>query len=252
LSERPPRGASPPPTRLSLVAATRSDDREARRRAFDTLVAVYWRPLFQVARLELRQDREQAEDLVQGFFASAFEKDWLADYDADRARFRTYLRRLFERFAAKVHRGETALKRGGAATTRSLDFTAAEGELGRFEPAAAEQPDRFDREWLRNLLREAVERLRGELRASGHQRRLALFERCDLAGADRGEKPSYAALAAEFGLTEGQVTADLHAARQAFRRLALEVLGELTGSEEEFELEAKQWFGPRAKGRGLS
>ncbi|HYI11178.1 MAG TPA: hypothetical protein VEK57_19125, partial [Thermoanaerobaculia bacterium] len=74
-----------PTTRRSVVLALSSADAAERTRAFDTLVGCYWKPLYKYARVAWRRSREDAEDLTQGFFARAFEKESLASYDAAKA-----------------------------------------------------------------------------------------------------------------------------------------------------------------------
>ena len=102
-----------PPTRLSVVARTRSADAETRRLAFATLIEAYWKPVYKYLRLKWRLDPEQAADLTQDFFAGTLEKDVLGRYDAERARFRTYLRLCLDGFVSNARKAEGRLKRGG-------------------------------------------------------------------------------------------------------------------------------------------
>ena len=44
-----------PTTRRSVIAALASDDDEQRRRAFDTFVALYWKPLYKSRASALRK-----------------------------------------------------------------------------------------------------------------------------------------------------------------------------------------------------
>src|SRR5690349_8516022 len=118
-----------PTTRRSVVLALASTDEAERTRAFDTLVACYWKPLYKFARVAWRRSREDAEDLTQSFFTRAFEKESLAAYDASKASFRTFLRLLFDRHAANEWKAGQRLKRGGGEV--HLDFEAAELEIGR-------------------------------------------------------------------------------------------------------------------------
>lgn len=63
-----------PSTRVSVVRSAGSDDREQRARAFDPLVAAYWKPVYKYLRVRWRAGEADAEDLTQGFFARALEK----------------------------------------------------------------------------------------------------------------------------------------------------------------------------------
>src|SRR4051812_46365040 len=116
-----------PTTRRSVVIALASDDGAERARAFETLVACYWKPLYKFARVAWRRSREDAEDLTQSFFARAFEKETLAAYDAAKASFRTFLRLLFERHANNEWKAGQRVKRGGGEV--HLDFDSAELEV---------------------------------------------------------------------------------------------------------------------------
>jgi RNA polymerase sigma factor (sigma-70 family) len=226
-----------PTTRRSVVLALASADSAERTRAFDTLVACYWKPLYKYARIAWGRSAEDAEDLTQSFFARAFEKESLAGYEAARASFRTFLRLLFERYAANEHRAGQRQKRGGGGT--HLDFDSAEAEIGLDTPAASPE-EYFQREWVRSMFSLAVERLRADCDARGRQTHFAIFETYDLDG-DRDV--SYRELAGRFGIAETQVTNHLAAMRRRFRELVLEVLREVTASEAEFRSEARALLG---------
>jgi RNA polymerase sigma factor (sigma-70 family) len=233
-----------PVTRRSVVVAAGDADPEVRRLAWDVLVASYWRPIYKVLRVRWRLDREDAEDLTQEFFASALAKKTFERYDPAKARFRTYLRTCLDGFAANARKAGRRLKRGGGQNAISLDFEGAEEELRRF--GAGEELDvekYFHREWVRSLFGLAVEDLRRWSEATGKTAHFQLFERYDLEGSDAPERPTYAELATEAGLPATQVTNFLAAARREFRRLVLERLRELTGSEREFRDEARLVLG---------
>jgi RNA polymerase sigma factor (sigma-70 family) len=231
-----------PPTRLSVVARTRSDNEQTRRLAMGTLIEAYWKPVYKYLRLKWRLDPDEAADLTQEFFKTTLEKDVLGRYDAERARFRTYLRLCVDGFAANARKAESRLKRGGGITTVPLDFHSAEGELMRHEPSVpADVDDVFYQEWVRALFQRAVDDLRQSSQASGRSMMFRVFERYDLA--DSTARPTYAMLARELGLTSTTVTNHLAAMRRQFRRHVLDRLRDLTTSNDEFEAEAKRLLG---------
>lgn len=232
-----------PPTRLSVVARTRSGDEETRRLAFATLIDAYWKPVYKYLRLKWRLDPDQAADLTQDFFASTLEKDVLGRYDAERARFRTYLRLCLDGFAANARKAEGRLKRGGGVTTVSLDFQSVEGELVRHEPSIpADVDEMFYQEWVRALFQRAVANLRASSETSGRSQMFDVFERYDLSD-PAGDRPTYAVIARDLGLTTTTVTNHLAAMRRQFRRHVLDQLRDLTTSQEEFEAESKRLLG---------
>jgi RNA polymerase sigma factor (sigma-70 family) len=227
---------------LSVVARTRSGDEDTRRLAFATLIEAYWKPAYKYLRLKWGLSPDEAADLTQEFFANALEKDVLGRYDPSRARFRTYLRLCLDGFTANTRKAEGRLKRGGGTLTVPLDFALAEGEIGTHEPSVAADVDElFYREWVRALFQHAVEALRTDSARAGRGTMFAVFERYDLA--DPPERPTYAALGTELGLTATTVTNHLAAMRRELRKHVLLRLRELTTTDEEYEAEAHRLLG---------
>lgn len=237
-------GGAFPLTRHSVIAAAHSPDAQERGRALEAITAAYWRPVYKYVRLRWRQEREDAEDFTQEFFARLLEKEFLDSYDPAKGRLRTFLRACVDRQFMNQLRAARRQKRGNAAVHLSLDFEEAEHELAA--ASASESPeDCFEKEWVRNLFALAVERLRSHCQTAGKLTHFALFERCDLSEDDA--RPSYADLAAEFSLTVTGVTNYLAFARREFRRSVLSQLRDMTGSEAEFQREAQRLLGVSPK-----
>lgn len=243
-------GESFPLTRLSVLAAARSQDGAERARALDVLCAAYWKPVYKYIRLRFSQSPQDAQDLTQGFFADLFERDLLSRFDPRRSRLRTYLRLCADSFALNEIKAASRKKRGGEFAHVALDFSAAEDELRAqaIDPASIPSPESleefFEKEWIRSLFSSSVEELRGLCEAREKQRAFQLFEAYDLGG----EKTiSYAELAASFSLPLTEVNNQLAWARREFRRIALGRLHALCDTEEEFAREAKTLFGASAQ-----
>ena len=226
-----------PTTRRSVLLSLASADADERARAFDTLVALYWKPLYKYARLSWGRSPHDCEDLTQSFFARAFERDALKAYDARKASFRTFLRTLFERHAVNEVKAATRIKRGGDRTR--LDIESAESEMASSDGRAQSPEEVFQNEWVRSVFALAIERLRQETSAGD----FAIFETYDIDG-DRDI--SYRALAKRFDLSETTVTNRLAAARRKFREIVLETLREATASADEFRTEARALLGVEA------
>jgi RNA polymerase sigma factor (sigma-70 family) len=222
-----------PTTRASAVSDLGDPDPRIASRARAVIAEVYWRPLYLYVRLRHHRPPADAEDLIQGFFATALHRDALASYDPGRGRFRTFLRRCVDRYVIDVHRRERAARRDAGVT---LDFAAAEREVAT---ASAGDPDAaFEASWLRHLVTVARDRTVATLIAKARPVHAALFE------AFHGDAPpSYAAAAAAHGITVTDVTNWLAYARREFRRTALELLRELCHDDAEFVAEAKAVFG---------
>jgi RNA polymerase sigma factor (sigma-70 family) len=236
-----------PATRLSILAAVRGPDPEARRLAYGRLVESYWKPVYKYVRIQWKSAAEDAQDLTQGFFAHALEKGTFERFDAGRARFRTYLRVCLEGYVENERKAAGRLKRGGAHTIVPLDFENAEGELARHDVAGGIDPETFfEREWIRHLCGRAVDRLREESRASARPEAFEVFRRYDLEGPGAPSRPTYAEIASDLAIPETQVTNHLHAMRRRFREIVLEILREETVDDAEFREEARAILGVRS------
>jgi hypothetical protein len=179
--------------------------------------------------------------VTQAFFSEALQKEWLARYEPEKARFRTFVRLCADRFLMNARQSAARIKRGGDVEVLPLDFPAAEAEMLRSGMAAAADGEEFfRREFVRTLFDRAVAEVRREFAGSGRHVHLALFERYDI---DPADDVSYGGLAREFGLTEAKVTNYLAQVRRSFRARALEALRSLSGSDEEFRREARELFG---------
>jgi RNA polymerase sigma factor (sigma-70 family) len=235
-----PQGDAFPLTRHSVVAAAQGRDPQERTCALDAITAAYWRPVYKYVRMRWRMEREDAEDFTQDFFSRLLEKDFLAAYDPAKGKLRTFLRTCIDRLFLNQTRDAHRQKRGNASVHVSLDFEEAEHELaGSVQTESPE--DYFEKEWVRTLFALAVERLRAQCQSAGKTTQFALFERYDLG--DEESRPSYAALATEFGVAITNVTNYMAFARREFRRCVLDQLREMTGSEEEFRREAQSLLG---------
>ncbi len=244
--ESPSGGDRFPLTRRSVVAAVRSIDAEERERALEALCAAYWKPVYKYIRLRWNRPAEEAQDLTQGFFLELLERELLEKFDPKKSRLRTYLRICVDSMVMNADKASKRRKRGGTTPHVALDFSAAEEELGGtvMDPSAIASPESleefFEKEWVRSLFALAVEDLRQLCVARERERTFRLFEAYDLEG---NEKISYDQLSKDYGIPVTDVTNALAWARREFRKIALDRLRELCGSEEEFRREARAAFG---------
>jgi len=241
-----PGGDRFPLTRRSVIEAARSIDREERERALEALCAAYWKPVYKYVRWRWNRAANDAQDLTQGFFAELLERELLDKFDPKKSRLRTYLRVCVDSFVMNEDKWGRRQKRGGNILNVALDFAAAEEELGAttIDPAKIVSPESleefFEKEWVRSLFALAVEDLRQLCEQRERTRTFRLFEAYDLEG---DEKSSYDQLSKDYGISVPDVTNALAWARREFRRIALDRLRELCGSEEEFHREARAAFG---------
>lgn len=230
-----------PATHRSLLERIRSGDSAVRRVAFGDVAEGYWRASYHYLRLHWHLTPDEAEDAVQGFFTTAFEKRYLEKYDPAKAKFRTFLRTCLDRFVQNERKAARAEKRGGGAEHLPLDFPDAEREIARLASIDLHDVDRFFHdEAVRTLFARTIDAMRRAYNEEGKSIVFRVFERHDL---QPSPDLTYAVVARDLGLTVAQVTNHLHAARRRFRELALVNLRALVATDEEFRDEARELFG---------
>lgn len=231
-----------PTTQWSLVAragAGADPGDSARREALGVLLGRY-RPALRAHLLSRRIRPDRADDLVQGFIADkVLEKDLLARADKARGRFRHFLQTSLNNYAANQLRSETAERRAPrGAKVLSLDKA--------LDPPAggnghARTFDTFDVAWARELIAEAVRRMREGCIESDREDLWAVFESRVLAPAIGTAEPfPYEELVRRFGYAspEEVYTARVTALRR-FDRALRAVLSEYVSDEDELEAELK-------------
>lgn len=237
-----------PVTRISVIQRIRSASSGERELALNTLCAAYWKPVYKYVRLRWQREAEDAQDLTQGFFTELLERELLNRFDSGKSRLRTYLRLCVDSFVMNENKAAGRQKRGGLVPHLALDFADAEEEIcgATIDAAAIASPESleefFHKEWIRSLFAFAIEDLTALCAERKRHQAFQLFEAYHLEGDDR---VSYAQLAERYGIAVTDVTNALAWARREFRKIALERLHEVCGSEDEFHREAKELFGGR-------
>ena len=226
-----------PTTRYSAIAALRNGDIFDKNSAWESVVRMYWKPVYKYLRIKWSKSNEDAKDLTQGFFTSAFEKNYFRSYNPELARFRTFLRTCLDRYVSNEEKAARALKRGGDALFVPLDFHQAEIELKQSRISGDEI---FEKEWIRSLFSTSLEAFRRSCEARGKMVHFQIFEKYDI---DSETKISYAELSAEFGIPVTAVTNYLSFARREFRKMVLLKLEEVSGNDEEYRHDARRLFG---------
>ncbi len=226
-----------PPTMLSAVLGTSSPELAVRTRSWERVARAYRPAVVRYVALRFRRTEADAEDLASAFFTRCVERDTFGKFEPKKARFRTFLRTCLDRFVTDEIRAQKSLKRGAGAAGANVDPSVVEAVADDASPDALAA---FDAEWTRRVVSLAVQALREELEAAGKTEHLAIFDKYYLASDD---PPSYAAIAEELGIALHDVTNRLHYARKRFRAATLEVLRDLTASEEEWREEARAVLG---------
>ena len=206
--------------------------------ALNELCQVYWYPLYAFARRQGCAVAE-AEDLTQAFFARLLERNFVAQAEPDKGRFRSFLLTVFKRFLANEWNRQHTQKRGGFQSAIALDAALAESRFDA-EPAHGEPPDvLYERQWALTLLDQVMVRLGHEYVESGRAR---LFERLEAClTRDRAALP-YAGIGAELSLTEAAVKMAMQRLRARYRAILREEIAKTVASPDEVEAELRDLF----------
>lgn len=237
MAERSRRSDDFPTTQRSALFGLKSGDAMEKARSIDRVATAYWKPLYKYVRLRWKKTPPEAEELTQSFFLHAIDRRTFNAYEPAQARFRTFLRVCVDRFVVDAARHDAARKRGGGA--RLFDFQTAENELASESRTASDPEKLFEVEWVRSIFESAVESLRVSCKDKGKEVHFRVFELLQLSD----QRLSYAAVAAELGISVTDVTNRLSYARREFRAIVLDVLREVTASEQELRDEARAVLG---------
>lgn len=211
----PPRGDVFVTTRWTVVLSAGRKSSPQSERALGELCQTYWYPLYAYVRRQ-GQTKEDAEDLVQAFFARFLEKNYLEGLSAERGRFRAFLLASLKHFLANKWDKSQRQKRGGGAQHLSLDWQSADKRY-HLDPPDPSSPDKtFDREWALALLERVIARLQDECAA---ENKTNLFEQAK-GYLMVGEKAiPYAEAAQSLRMDEGAVRVAVHRLRKHYREL---------------------------------
>lgn len=205
-------GARVATTQWSQVLAARDGSQTEARVALVGLCQTYWQPLYAYVRHQ-GATPDEARDLTQGFFAEFLDKDFLADVDPEKGRFRSFLLASLRHFLSHERDRDRALKRGGGATTLSLDVESAEDRYA-IQAATAETPDEvFERRWAMTVLDRALERLADEEQGLGHETR---FQQLQPYLTSQEPQVPYRDAARALGMSEGAIKIAVHRLRKRF------------------------------------
>ncbi len=140
-----------------LARATLHGD-AAGRAALESLCRAYWEPVRR-AILAKGWERDDAEDLAQGFFLDFMERGVLNRADRERGKFRTFLQGVLDHWLIDEWRRRHAERRGGGQEAVSWE------ELSEVMEPEMEggQVEVFDVAWAEAVMQAALARVMGEL-----------------------------------------------------------------------------------------
>lgn len=187
--------------------------------AISALCQLYWYPLYAFVRRK-GFNRNEAEDLTQGFFADLLEKNRLESAEPSRGSFRAFLMTSLSNYIANHWRSEGAQKRGGGKTILSIDFEHADHRYCEQPSADMTAEKIFERNWALSILDQTLDAVGEQYQQSGKGN---LFDALQgyLTGYDN---VPYAELAEKTGMREGAIKVAVYRLRQRYdQQLRLQI-----------------------------
>lgn len=225
-------------THWSVVLAATQGESPAAAAALEELCRGYWYPLYAFVRRQ-GHGPEDAEDLLQGFFARFLEKDYLRQVDRSKGRFRSFLLAALKHFLANEWDKANARKRGGQVQFVPLDVNDAANRYGE-EPASESTPETlYEQRWACVLLERVMQRLEQDALAGG---KAGLFEVVKPFLTGERRSGTYAELAVKLGTSEAALKMKVQRLRQRYQRLLREEIAQTVAGPEEVEDEIRHLF----------
>ena len=201
-------------THWSVVLEAQGES-PAAKEALEQLCRAYWRPLYAFARRQ-GLGPEDAQDLIQEFFARLLGRRSLNTVRREKGRLRSYLLVSLKHFLASERHRAKGINRYQTGPHIPFDELLA-WEGAEFELAETLSADQlYERRWALAVLEQVLTRLEDEYQAADKGR---LFERLkDSLVGDRHQLLQ-AQIAAELGMTENAVKQAFHRFRRRYRLL---------------------------------
>jgi RNA polymerase sigma factor (sigma-70 family) len=206
--------------------------------ALAKLCQTYWYPLYVFVRRQ-GHSQEDAQDLVQAFFARVLEKNYFKDADRDKGKFRSFLLIAVKRFLANEWDRANRLKRGGGQTMIPLDEERTEARYA-VEPVDEASPEKaFERRWALTLLDQVLKQLEAEFADAG---KAAIFAelKAFLSGESSGS--TYVEIGKRLGMSEANMKVTVHRLRQRYRELLRLEIANTVDSPEAIDDEIRHLF----------
>jgi DNA-directed RNA polymerase specialized sigma24 family protein len=205
--------------------------------ALENLCGQYWYPLYAYVRRQGFSPHD-AQDLTQAFFARFLEKNFLAQVDRARGKFRSFLLASLKHFLANEWDRVRAQKRGGGAQIISLDEQSAEARylLESREDSNAEKM--YERRWALTVLEQVLSRLERECTDAGKTEQFGILKD-HLTG---GGTEAHADLAKRMNMTPAAVKVAIHRLRKRYRALLREEIALTVSKAAEVDAELRYLF----------
>jgi DNA-directed RNA polymerase specialized sigma24 family protein len=230
-------------TQWSLVLAARTRDAEGSGEALARLCETYWYPLYAYVRSRVANVHE-AQDFTQAFFVQLLEKNFIANADKDRGRFRVFLLMACKRFLINEWRKSCAVKRGGGRRPLSLDFDSVELKYSHVAVDAATAEQLYDQQWAVALLERTLERLRDDYCERDQLQQFEAFKPL-LSGSTN--KSDYLEAGRALGMSEAAAKVASHRMRKRYREFLRAEIADTVEGPQRIDDEIRDLFAALSK-----
>jgi RNA polymerase sigma-70 factor (ECF subfamily) len=221
-------GEFPTQTHWTLVRQAGAEDGQSRRVALEELLRRYRPALKRFLVLGRRLKEEEAEELLQEFLVGkVLEKQLIQRAERGKGRFRDFIVTALKRFHIDRLRHDGRLKKRETPLAEGFD-----------PPSGVEAPGAvLEVAWARQVIAQAIERMKQECHAKDRSDIWAVFESQVLSPLlHGGPAESYGQLVQRLGLeSPGKAHAVLATGKRMFKRNLHEVIGEYELSEQDVE-----------------
>jgi len=224
-----------PTTHWSVVLAARAQGSPQAAEALEKLCRTYWYPLYAYVRRR-GYTSEDAQDLTQEVFARLLRKNYPAQADRARGKFRSFLLLTLNHFLADEHDRTAAQRRGGGQIDISLDEPSPEDRYCR-EPADERSPEIiFEQRWAQAVLDQAIARLQAEFVDDGKAR---IYEVLKAFQPGEQNTLSYTEAAKRLGVSDDAIRSMVHRLRRRHREVVREEIAQTVSTAAEIDDELR-------------
>jgi len=206
-------------TQWTLFRQLSCGSEEDTQMAISVICEHYWFPLYAFVRRN-GYGREDAQDVLQNFFLSLLEGQWLQQADARKGKLRTFLITILKRQMASDWRKQYRQKRGSGEVCASFETLNAE-EWYMQSPPEVSSEVLYDYQWAVALLGHSMRDLQEDYTLRGKRDRFdGLKDYLEWDDRDDG-RDGYQQVAERMNMTESGVKIAVYRMRKQFRRILL-------------------------------
>jgi RNA polymerase sigma factor (sigma-70 family) len=230
-----------PTTSWSLIRRATNLEAQGSRAALAFLCKAYWEPLYAFLRRR-GYSKEDAEDLVQGFFARLLEANRLDQLTPERGTFRGFMLVALKNFVSTIHAEGRALKREGGRPHLPFSLELDQGDSRYAQESAIQRSpeDTYERRWALTLLSNVLGYLRVEKDRAGEGEHFQCLEGFLPGGLER---VSYEAVATRLNMTPGAIKVAVHRLRSRYRVLLRAEIANLVDDPSKIDAELRYLHG---------